>query len=367
VTLFKSKKLLFALLLFVLSTLLGLIFSALSYASMVNEQRPASIYYAVGMNLTRFYLWACLAPPIFHFTSRFLVEFRPFKLRTLLLHIPILFLCSGLHQLLFMAVGWNLEPKLSQRFSSITEFYRTSFLAGLYVNILIALLISIAAHALFFYQNYRTAQIQQSQLKADLAQAQLHALKVQLHPHFLFNALHSISSLVLEEPIKANAMIARLGDFLRLTLDHSAEQVVILEQELEFVRCYLEIEQLRFEDRLTVVFEIEPETLFAYVPQLILQPVVENALRHAIAPRAEGGNIEIKAQRINGRLRVEVKDDGPGLVVDERPGENAGFGLQNVRMRLQQFYGAESFFALANMPEGGLCVALELPFKRRST
>src|SRR5947199_9074632 len=118
---------------------------------------------------------------------------------------------------------------------------------------------------------------------------------MQLHPHFLFNTLHSISSLVLEDPPKANSMIARLGDFLRLTLDHSNQQVVTLKEETEFVRCYLEIEQVRFGDRLTVAFKIEPATVGAEVPHLILQPLVENAIQHAIAPHATPGRIEIAA------------------------------------------------------------------------
>ena len=142
-----------------------------------------------------------------------------------------------------------------------------------------------AIQAFAFYQDYRTEEEQKLRATAQLARAELHALKMQIHPHFLFNTLHSISSLVLEDAPKANQMIARLGDFLRLTLEHSERQFVTLKEEIEFARCYLEIEQVRFSDRLQVEFDVAAESLTAEVPHLILQPLVENAIQHAIAPR----------------------------------------------------------------------------------
>src|SRR5207237_10613608 len=132
---------------------------------------------------------------------------------------------------------------------------------GFYIDLIIASLIVIAVHALLYYQNFRASELAQSSLHALLGHAQLRALKMQLHPHFLFNTLHSISSLVLEDPPKANSMIARLGDFLRLTVDNSDQQLVTLKEETEFLRCYLDIEQVRFENRLTVTFKLEPQML----------------------------------------------------------------------------------------------------------
>ena len=149
------------------------------------------------------------------------------------------------------------------------DCYRAYFAFGFYIDLIIALLIVIAVHALLYYQDFRASELAQSSLKTQLAQAQLRALKMQLHPHFLFNTLHSISSLVLEDPQKANSMIARLGDFLRLTVENSEQQLVTLKEETEFLRCYLDIEQVRFGDRLTVVFELEPQTLSAQLPHLI--------------------------------------------------------------------------------------------------
>src|SRR5262249_29158966 len=161
-----------------------------------------------------------------------------------------------------------------------------------------------------------------------LAQAQLSALKMQVHPHFLFNTLHSISALLHCDVEAADRMVARLGDFLRLTLDHSGDQEVTLEQELEFLRCYLDIELTRFQDRLTVNLDIEPATLEAQTPNLILQPIVENAIRHGIATRIEPGRIEISSARRGGRLRIEVRDDGPGFASNSNgAGFREGIGL----------------------------------------
>jgi LytS/YehU family sensor histidine kinase len=189
---------------------------------------------------------------------------------------------------------------------------------------------------------------------------------MQLHPHFLFNTLHSISSLVLEDPPKANSMIARLGDFLRLTLENSDQQLVTLKEETEFLRCYLDIEQVRFGDRLTVALELEPQTLSAQVPHLILQPVVENAIQHAIAPHATRGHINIEARRLNGLLRLEVRDNGPGITSNSDWLGMKGVGLSNVRARLDQIYGSDFRFELINVRDGGLAVVMEIPFQREA-
>lgn len=356
-----TPKWLSATLFFGVWTVVGLIFTALTYATDLGEQLGFS--YALRLNLTRFYLWAVLAPLIFRFSYRFPVEFRPLRFRNLLLHVPAIFLFSSIHQLIHLAIAWWFAPDFSERFNSIGEMYRTYFAAGLYIGLIVAALIVIAAHAFIYYESFRAGEAKRLALSAQLAQAQLQALKVQLHPHFLFNTLHSISSLVLEDPPRANAMIARLGDFLRLTLEHSADQMVTLKQEIEFLRCYLEIEQVRFEDRMTVDFKIEPSTLAAPVPHLILQPIVENAVRHAIAPRSAPGSISVSSSRLDGFLRLEVKDDGPGLKTNADSVESRGVGLGNVRARLNQIYGTEFSFDLTNNPEGGLSVILSMPIK----
>jgi sensor histidine kinase YesM len=175
--------------------------------------------------------------------------------------------------------------------------------------------------------------------------------------------LHSISSLVHKDPEAADRMISRLGDFLRMTLDNTSAQEVNLRQELEFLRCYLEIERIRFQDRLTTDMEIDPRALDTPVPNLILQPIVENAIRHGIAPRSTPGRIEIEAKQKNGTLRIEVRDNGPGLPRNLSPDNlfRKGLGLANTKARLEQLYGGEYRLELSERPGGGLAVTMEIP------
>src|SRR5438552_3309388 len=346
-------------------TLVSVIFAAVSFAAAIGENnKEFGFVSALRLNLVQFYLWAILSPLLLRFSRRFPIEFRPLNLRNLLLHFPALISFAGIHQTIHLAVLWSITPRLRRQFPDLIDCYRAYFGFGFYIDLIIASLIIIAVHALVYYQNFRASELAQSSLKARLAQAQLKALKMQLHPHFLFNTLHSISSLVLEDPPKANSMIARLGDFLRLTLENSDQQLVSLQEETEFLRCYLEIEQVRFGDRLTVTFELDPQTLSAQVPHLILQPVVENAIQHAIAPRATRGHINIEAKRLNSLLRLEVSDNGPGIDSNANLPWKQGVGLTNVRTRLQQIYGPDFRFELMNTKGGGVTAFMEIPFER---
>jgi LytS/YehU family sensor histidine kinase len=234
-------------------------------------------------------------------------------------------------------------------------------------------LILIAINALDYYHSFLIAEVKASELRAQLAQAQLRALKMQLHPHFLFNTLNSISALLHRDAEAADQMVARLGDFLRLTLENSGTQEVTLEQEIAFLRCYLEIEIVRH-DRLSVETDIEPQTLSALVPNLILQPLVENAIRHGISRQSAPGRLTIRAARSGrGRLRLQVEDNGPGLSLvseaDAPPPADllartlaGGVGLANTRARLEHLYGAEGRLELERAVPRGMVVTLEIPF-----
>jgi two-component system LytT family sensor kinase len=356
-----------AALLFVGWTLVSIIFAGISYAAAIGENnKEFGFVSALRLNLVQFYLWAILSPLVFRFSRRFPIELRPLNVRNLLLYFPALISFAGVHQLIQLAILWSITPPWRNKYPALIDCYRGYFAFGFYIDLIIALLIVIAVHALLYYQNFRASELAQSSLKTQLAQAQLRALKMQLHPHFLFNTLHSISSLVLEDPPKANSMIARLGDFLRLTVDNSEQQLVTLKEETEFLRCYLDIEEVRFGDRLTVAFELEPQTLSAQVPHLILQPVVENAIQHAIAPRAAQGHINIEAKRLNSLLRVAISDSGPGISSNANSLGKKGVGLSNVRSRLQQIYGPDFRFELMNAGDGGLTVVIEIPFQREA-
>jgi len=346
-------------------TLVSIIFAGISYAAAIGENnKEFGFISALRLNLVQFYVWAVLSPLVFRFSRRFPIELRPLNVRNLLLYFPALISFAGIHQVIHLAVLWSITPRWRQKYPALIDCYRAYFAFGFYIDLIIALLIVIAVHTLLYYQSFRASELAQSSLKAQLAQAQLRAFKMQLHPHFLFNTLHSISSLVLEDPPKANSMIARLGDFLRLTIDNSDQQLVTLKEETEFLRCYLDIEQVRFGDRLTVTFELEPQTLSAQVPHLILQPMVENAIQHAIAPRSARGHINIEAKRLNSLLRVAISDNGPGISSNANLPWKQGVGLTNVRTRLQQIYGPDFRFELMNTNGGGLTAVMEIPFER---
>src|SRR6516165_6631253 len=300
--------------LFIGWTLVSVIFAGISYAAAIGENnKEFGFVSALRLNLVQFYVWAILAPFVFRFSRRFPIELRPLNVRNLLLYFPALISFAGIHQVIHLAVLWSLSPRWRQKYPALIDCYRAYFAFGFYIDLIIALLIVIAVHALLYYQNFRASELAQSSLKTQLAQAQLHALKMQLHPHFLFNTLHSISALVHEDPEAADRMIARLSELLRLSLDSAYVQQVPLCQELHFLDLYLAIEKMRFEERLEVAFEIEPECTEALVPNMILQPLVENAIRHGISRRERAGKIWISAARQEGRLELRVRDNGRGL------------------------------------------------------
>jgi LytS/YehU family sensor histidine kinase len=266
------------------------------------------------------------------------------------------------HVILWLRWDWAVGKPFS--FERLTRFVVSNFSEGIGIYLLIALI----GHAFSYYRRYRQGELRSLRLEAQLSQAQLQALKMQLHPHFLFNTLHSISALLNKQPEAARTMITRLGDFLRLTLENSGTQEVTLRKEMEFLRCYLEIERVRFQDRLMTRMDVSPPALDAKVPNLILQPIVENAIRHGIAPRSTPGLIEILAKPQNGTLRIQIRDNGPGLPADRTSEKifTKGLGLANTERRLDRLYGAAHRFDLVNDPEGGLIVTLEIPFSKDS-
>jgi two-component system LytT family sensor kinase len=227
------------------------------------------------------------------------------------------------------------------------------------------------AHVWMYYERVRDREIRASQLEGQLASTQLAMLKLQLQPHFLFNTLNAISALMHKNVYSAQEMLSRLSDLLRVSLDNVAVQEVPLKSEIEFVRNYLHIEQVRFQDRLSVTMEIDPETLDAMVPNMVLQPLVENSIRHGIARSSGPGTIQIQSKRLDGSIRITVRDNGPGLKAPVNGHANgngngngrpkSGVGLANTRARLQQLYGDAHRLEIVNAPGGGTLVTLDLP------
>jgi two-component system LytT family sensor kinase len=215
------------------------------------------------------------------------------------------------------------------------------------------------AYALDFYARYHRRNLDAARLEMQLLQAQLQALKMQLQPHFLFNTLNAIATLIDDEPRTAQRMTAKLGEFLRLVLDNTDEHQVTLAQELHFAELYLEMEQLRFSDRLTITYQLAPDTLPALVPNLLLQPLIENAVKHGLAGDSEAGAIHIQADRHQERLVLQVRDNGRGA---DHQTEARGIGLRNSEERLRALYGSHFALAIDTAPQQGFAVRIELPF-----
>jgi len=207
-------------------------------------------------------------------------------------------------------------------------------------------------------------RVQLLRLESTASSAQLAMLRYQLNPHFLFNTLNSISTLVLlKQTDRANAMLSRLSSFLRYTLVNEPEIQVALDQEFETLKLYLDIEKMRFEERLRAVFELDPRAARARVPSLLLQPLVENAIKYAVTPMEDGAEIVVSARLIGERVQIAVSDTGPGLNDGGvRPSYSTGVGLANIRDRLAQAYGPDHRFEARNQPEGGFLVTIDIPF-----
>jgi LytS/YehU family sensor histidine kinase len=227
-------------------------------------------------------------------------------------------------------------------------------------NIPIYWIIVSIAHAFRYYRRLQEREQAARDLEAELTNARLEALRNQLHPHFLFNTLHAISTLVHKNPAAADEMIANLSELLRVALDTTTSAEVPLRAELDFLTPYLQIQEVRLGSRLRVERQISAEAMDALVPTLILQPLVENSIRHGIEPSTGGGVIEISAGVENGTLRLAVRDNGPGL--PGRTGStNEGIGLSNTRSRLAALYGHRAQLTLQNAKGGGCLAELRIP------
>lgn len=201
-------------------------------------------------------------------------------------------------------------------------------------------------------------------LQGRLAHAELENLKSQLHPHFLFNTLHTISVLMRQDVEAANRVLLKLSDLLRVSLDYSRADRIPLQQELDFLEAYLSIERTRFQERLETSISADGEARAALIPTLLLQPLVENAVRHGIAPHAAGGALRIFARRVSDRLELRVEDDGSGLAADYPARRSRGCGIRNMEGRLLALYGGSAHFEVAERPGGGVAVSISIPYLR---
>jgi LytS/YehU family sensor histidine kinase len=253
---------------------------------------------------------------------------------------------------------WTLGGSYPTKPASLGELFRLEFVYQFHLALITYWIILAVARGLDSRRHLRDERLRSAQLQGELSEAQLHALRVQLQPHFLFNTLNAISALSLADPLMARTMISRLSDLLRLSLEESRAQRVPLSRELQFLECYLAIQQVRFQDRLTVTLDIADDVRAALVPHLILQPLVENALQHGLLPGHDGGTLYISIERQGRNLRMRVEDDGQGLPTT---GLNDGIGLGNTRARLLAL-GSGSL-KLQRRNGGGTCAEVLLPYE----
>lgn len=346
---------------FIAGTATGLYFAMQAYWN-PSIMPPLRWSQALAINLTYYYLWALTTPIVVAIARRFRFESGRWA-TAFFAHL----IASAILTAIQLLLGESILTLLGMRdASAFGAKVWMSFVLNFQSSLPTYWLILFAYLAFDYYVKYRDRELRGVQLAAELSRAQLQALKMQLKPHFLFNTLNSISSLMYSDVEAADAMLARLSEFLRLTLDRELDQEITLQEELEFVRRYLEIEKIRFEDRLLVTVDIGPGIENARMPTLALQPLVENAIHHGIASRAEGGSIVIRARRNAGELHISITDDGIGpLPPDAQPRER--IGLANTRARLERLYGAAQRFTCAVSPAGGFVVDMVIPYHTART
>ncbi len=318
--------------------------------------RATAIY-----GLVVFYAWAALLP----LNLRLVRNVRARK-RELWPGLALLFLAGVPIGLVHRAITAVVVVRINmpEAFADgVPSWLFRKILAGGFSSLIQCWLILGGCIALELYCEYRDQTVLRARLETQLAQAQLHTLTMQLQPHFLFNTLHAISSLMSEDVPSSRRMLSRLSDLLRQTLENVSTQEVTLKRELEFVRGYLEIEQARFVDRLHVRYEAASDVLDAMVPKLILQPLAENAIRHGILPRVDGGCLTIRAQREGMLLMLEVADDGVGVDATAEGSMKEGVGLSNVRQRLHHLYGPSHNLQIHTGPGRGFVASLTVPFR----
>jgi sensor histidine kinase YesM len=348
-------------------TFMGLLESSKAWVTADLSGRPTSLSNALLGNMPWWYFWALATPAAFWIAQRFPLD-RGRTVRFLAVHFLAMLAFAVTHA---FVVGW-LFYQTHARFNvpSYLGLVRAWLVNYGMLNVLTYSAVVGAYYALRYHGRMRQSQdaaakleLRAAQLQASMTESRLNALRMELNPHFLFNTLNAISGLVRRrERAAAVQALARLGDLLRVTLDRAATQTVPLSQEMVYLQYYLDIERIRFQDRLQIEIDVGDDVVAAAVPSLILQPLVENAVRHGIAKKPGTGWVRIEARRNGDALQLRVADSGVGFPEDLRA-LREGVGLGNTRARLDQLYNGRSSFVLANNEQGGATVSLTLPFE----
>jgi len=352
-------------LLFGLCTIIALLSSLGAYVSGLGLDQGVQWGPLWRQEFKDWYVSAVLAIGVLWFCGKNRLEPGKTK-RWLLAHLAAACLFSALY--VFLTSWWVagersvLHPEKILTFSYVLKRMGIHYFV---MNLIVFWLVVFGYVGWHYYQRYCEREFQAAELRRELVEAKLNALRMQLNPHFLFNTLHAISALIHEDPEAADRMVARLSELLRLSLDQTKPQEVPLSEELSFLDRYLEIECTRFGDRLKIERQVQDEAQSAMVPFLLLQPLVENAVRHGIEPREKTGHIAIVARRNNGMLELRVRDDGAGLPTTDAPPARQGVGLSNTQSRLKHLYGEHFKFELSDLPEGGLEARIAIPYSSK--
>ena len=354
---------------FLIWTIIGIFFFSQALSQKFFSRDPTPWWHYLISWLVGVYLWALLMPGILWLGRRFPIERRNW-VRRVALHMLLSIVVSLVQLILESAILSHLGvfPGLMNTFVTTFAFL---LVIGFHTGIMTYWEVLGVQYGIGYYQNYQERkqealrlELRASELQSQLVQAHLGVLKMQLQPHFLFNTLNAIMVLVRQHKSKeAEQTLAHLSDLLRCVLEDVEAQEVPLRRELEYLQLYLSIEQGRFQDRLRVEISADPAILDAALPQMVLQPVVENAIRHGVGKSAAAGRIKISAVRSNDTLELRVQDDGPGFSSEGPVGKHStGIGLTNTRARLKQLYGEEARLTTGNGEPRGAVVTITIPY-----
>jgi two-component system, LytTR family, sensor kinase len=346
---------------FLVAAVLSAMSSTLAYQLTLSLGKEAPPWRTLMiLNGAFWFTWALFTPVIVWLSQHFRFE-RQGIIRAIAVHVPSVALFTLGHIATMAGVQWWLATAAGEEFPYLQEAQRAALHYFDWEMMTYWAIVGLS-HAVLYYRESRDRALRSSQLETRLVAAQLRTLQQQLHPHFLFNTLHAISALMHRDVEAADRTLMRLSDLLRLTLESIGQQEVTLKAELEFLSKYLQIEQTRFADRLIVRFDVPAETLDTFVPNLVLQPLVENAIKHGVARKAGPGHIDISARREGDKLVMEVRDDGVGLSEDALTALQKGIGVSTTRARLQHLFGADYRFEFHRQP-AGLTVLVAVPWR----
>ncbi len=338
---------------FAVWTAVGLVSVQAAATSLAVAGKEMSWRFHLVTCLASVWIWALYTPLIMAAARRWPVLGRGRRLRNFAPHVLMVPALTALDAWLLTSAERLFLGRAVH--SSATSY----FLSALTLNLISYAVVTAVGSAGLLMRQLRDEEARSARLASQLTTAQLSALRAQLHPHFFFNTLNAIAELIHRDADAADRMVTRLGAFLRRSLDVSERQEIALEEEVEALEAYLDVVRLRFRDRVSVAVEVDPDALSAPVPPLVLQPLVENALKHGLEPKEGPGRLEVAARLERGRLVLEVRDDGVGLPASGAVRE--GIGVRNTRDRLRQLYGPAAGLSLEPRPGGGTVATVLLP------